>query len=131
MTGLQQFLDQRDHFGNVTRGARNDLRPFATERIEVFPERVDVLRGVVVDAQSGFLRLGDDAVFDVRDVHHVRDLEAFELQVATQDVGGDGRTEVADVAVVPDGWTTVIEANFAFAHGAKLFNLAGECVAKS
>ena len=111
--GGQQFLDQRHHLRNVTRCARNDFGPFAAERVEVFPERVDVVRGVVVDAQAGLLRLGDDAVVHVSDIHHVRDFVAFELQVTTQDVGGDGAAEVSDVAVIPDGWTAVIEADFA------------------
>ena len=115
----------------MSRRARDYFRPFATERIKVFPERVDVFRSVVVDAESSFLRLGDDAIFDVRDVHHVSDFETFELQIAAQDVGSDGRTEVADMAVVPDCWAAIVHASFAFAHGAKFFNLAGECVAKS
>src|SRR5690242_15498558 len=55
MTGLEQFLDQADHFGNVTRGAWYYIGAFATERIEIFPERLDVDRGVVVDTQAAFL----------------------------------------------------------------------------
>ena len=38
-----------DHFRNVMRRARRNFRPLATERIEIFPERVDILRGVFVD----------------------------------------------------------------------------------
>src|SRR6185295_252419 len=131
MFAFQEFLDQRNHLGNMSGCARDYLRPFATERVKVFPESVDVLRSVVVDADSSFLRLGDDAIFDVRDVHHVSDFEAFELEIAAQDVGGDGRTEVADMTVVPDSGAAIVHANFAFAHGTKFFNLAGECVAKS
>jgi hypothetical protein len=114
----------------VTRRARHDLGSFAAERVEVFPERVDVLRGVLVDRQAGFLRLRDDAIFDVRDVHHVRDLVAFEFQIAANDVGRDGAAEIADVAVFPDGWTTVIEPHLAFVDWAKLFNASRECVTK-
>jgi hypothetical protein len=55
----------------------------------------------------------------------VGDFEAFELQVTAQDVSRDGAAEVSDVAVVPDGWTTVIEADLAFPHGAKLVDVAG------
>ena len=73
----------------MSRGARDYLRSFTTERVKVFPQCVDVFRRVIVDAESGFLRLGDDAVFDVRDVHHVCDFEAFELEISAQDVGGD------------------------------------------
>ncbi len=82
-------------------------------------------------AHALFLRLRDDAIFDVGDVHHVRDLEAFELQVTAQDVSGDGAAEVADVTVVPDSWTTVIKAHLAIIERVKLFDPAGECVSKS
>src|ERR1051325_4897613 len=125
MTGLEQFLDQVHHFGNVTRGARNDVGTFATERVEVFPQRLNVDRGVVVDTQAGFLRLGDDAVFNVSDVHYVRDFEAFVFQVAAQDVGGDGAAEVADVAVIPDSRAAVIEPDLTFARGPKFFDATG------
>ena len=125
MTGGEQFLDQLDHFRNVKRGARHDFGSFATECIEVFPERLDVDRSVVVDTQAGFLRLGDDAVFHVSDIHHVRDFEAFEFQITTQDVGGDGAAKVADVAVIPDGRAAVVEADFTLAQGVKFFDATG------
>jgi len=35
------------------------------------------------------------------------------------------------VAVVPDSWTTVIEAHLTFIEGAKLFDTTGERVTKS
>jgi len=105
--------------------ARNDFGPFAAECVEVFPVRIDVLRSVIVDAEPGLLRLGDDAIVNIRDVHHVSDFESFELEIAANDVGGDGAAEVADVTVVPDGWTAVVEAGFAFLHGTKLVDAAG------
>src|SRR5687767_6901714 len=55
VVGVEQTLDQRNHFGNVSRGARHDVRSFTTERIEVFPQRLDVFGGVVVYCESGFL----------------------------------------------------------------------------
>src|SRR5215213_2304724 len=121
----QQVLDNCDHLGNVTRGAGDNVRALAAERVEIFPQRVDVLRGVFVDCQAGLLRLGDDAVFDVSDIHHVRDFVAFELQVSTHDVGGDSAAKVADVAVIPDGRPAVIEADLAFAQRAKFFDATG------
>src|SRR5215813_7479896 len=109
----------------MTRGARNQVGTFTAERIEVFPERLDVDCGVVVDTQAGLLRLGDDAVFDVRDVHHVRDFKAFEFQIATQNVGSDSAAKVADVTVIPDGWAAVVETDLALPHGAKFFDATG------
>src|SRR5215211_9228458 len=117
----EQLLNQRDHFRNVARGARHDVGTFAAERVGVFPKRIDVLRCVVVNTQSSLLRLGDDAVFHVSDVHHMPDIEALELQVTAHNISSDGTAKVSDVTVTPDGWTTVIEADFAFLHGTKLF----------
>src|SRR2546423_5485362 len=131
MSRVQQLLDQRYHLRNMARGARNNLGSFAAERVGVFPEGIDVLGRVVVDIQTGFLRLSDDAVFNVSDIHHVFDFEAFELQIPTQNVGGDGAAKVSDVTVVPDRWTAVIEADLAVFQGAKLFDAATQCVAKS
>ena len=104
----------------MTRRARNDLGPFAAERVKVFPERIDVLCRVIVDAQPGFLRLGDDAVVHIGDVHHVSDFESFELQITANDVGSDGAAEVADVTVIPDSWTAVVEADFAVFHAGEI-----------
>src|SRR5690349_13202933 len=109
----------------MTRGAWNDVRTFAAKRIEVFPKRVDVLRRVLVDRQSGFLRLGDDAVFHVSDVHDVSDFVAFELEITDHDIGCDSAAKVADVAVIPNRRTAVVKANLAFAQRAKFFNATG------
>src|SRR5215213_5688420 len=125
MVGREQLLDQRDHLGYVAGGAWNNVWAFAAERVEVFPERVDVLRGVFVDRQTGLLRLGDDSVLDVSDVHDVSDFVAFEFQVTAYDVCGNGAAEVADVAVIPDGGTAVVETDLAFAQRAKFFDPAG------
>src|SRR5215213_171023 len=130
MVRREQFLDQRDHLGNVACGAWHHVGPLAAECVKVFPERVDVLRGVLVDRQAGFLRLGDDAVFDVSDVHDMRDLVALELQVTDHDVSGDGAAEVSDVAVIPDGRTAVIEADLALAQRAKFFDATGQGIPK-
>ena len=89
----EQLLDQFDHFGNVARGPRNDVRTFAAERVKVFPKSINVDGGVFVDAFTGFLRLCDDAVFHVGNVHYVGDFVTFELQVTAQDVSRDGAAE--------------------------------------
>ena len=91
----------------------------------VLPKSINVDGGVFVDTLTGFLRLCDDAVFHVGNVHYVGDFVTFELQVTAQDVSCNGAAEVSDVAVVPDGWTTVIEAGLAFPHGPELVDVAG------
>src|SRR5687767_8117134 len=131
VVGVEQTLDQRNHFGNMSSRAGHDVRPFTTQRIEVFPQGLDVFGGVVVYCESSFLGLGDDAVFDVGDVHHVCDVVTLELQVATNNVRGYSRAEVPDVAIVPDGRATVIETDFALAHGTKLFELPGQGVSQT
>src|SRR5262245_40721371 len=115
----------------MTSCARHHFWSLATKGIKVFPQRLDVLSGVFIDGLACLLRLGDDAVFDVSDIHHVRHLEAFEFQITTEDVGRDCRAKVTYVAIFPNGWTAVIELNFALLHGAKLLDTTGKCVANS
>jgi hypothetical protein len=55
----------------------------------------------------------------------VGDFESFELQITPENVSGNGATKVADVTVVPDGWTAIIEADLALFHRAKFFDPAG------
>ena len=128
MIAFFEFFYQRDHFGNMFRCARRNFRPFATQRVKVLPERVDILRGVFVERLSSFAGLGNDAVVDISEVHYLRHPPAFELQIAPHQVCGDGRAKISDVAKIPDRRAAVIELYFAFNHRAKLFKLAGESV---
>src|SRR5436305_762785 len=95
-------LDDVNHLFDVSRRARRHFGPLGPERVEVFEEGFGELRRVLVNALPLCARELDDAVFDVRDVHHVPDLEALVLEIAAQNVGEGGhRSEVADVRVVP------------------------------
>src|ERR1044072_7799412 len=108
---------------------RRLVGPLGAERVEVLPERRDVLRRVLVNRLPLLARELYDAVFDVRDVHHVRQAEALVLQVTAQQVAEDReRAEVSDVRVVPDGRAADVEPHLALVHGAELFELAGESV---
>ena len=69
-------------------------------------------------------------VADVSDVHDVPDFVAVAFQHAAQHIGEQEAAEVADVTIIPDGWTAVIKPGLALLHRAKLFDAAGECVAK-
>ena len=108
--------------------ARSDLWPFAAQRVKVFPERLDVLRRVVIDRLPVLLRLGNDAIIDVGEIHYLRDPQAFELEIAANHIGGNRGAKVSDVAIVPDRRAAVIKLRFAFDHRAKLFKLSRECV---
>src|SRR5688500_18448095 len=121
MVCVKQTLDQRNHFWNMPRRAWNYVGPLATQCVKVFPECLDVFRSVVVNRQSRFLRFGNDAVFHVRDVHHVRDFVTLEPEITTENVRGHCGTKVSDVTVIPNSWTTVVKAHFALAHWVKLF----------
>ena len=46
---------------------------------------------------------------DIRDVHHVLDAVAEEFKRATEDVGIEKGTEVADMRIVVDGGAAGIE----------------------
>ena len=128
MAALFQLFDQRNHFRNVLRRSRGDLRAFAAERIKVFPKGVNVLLSIVVDGHAALLRFRHDAVVDISEVHDVRHAQALELQIPANNISGDRRAKISDVAVVPNGRPAVIEFRFAFDHRAKLFELTGECV---
>ncbi len=122
-------LDDVNHLSDVARRLRRDFGALSAERVEVVEEGFDVLGRVLVNRLALLAREFDDAVFDVRDVHHVRDFVAAVLQVAAQHVAEGGhRSEVADVRVVPDRGAADVEPRLAFVHRAKLFELTGESV---
>ena len=108
--------------------ARRDLRPLATERVKIFPERLNVLRGVLIQRFTGLTRFRNDPIVNVGQVHHLGDAQAFELQIAAQNVGRNRRTKITDVAKIPDGRSAVIEFRFALNQRTKLFELTRECV---
>jgi len=128
MVILFQLIDQRGHLRNVTRGARRDFRAFATERVKIFPERLDVFRSVIVKRLVLLLRLRNDAIVHVSEVHHLGHAIAFEFQITAHHVSRDRRTKVPDVPEVPDGGPAIIHAHFAFLERAKFFELTRERV---
>jgi hypothetical protein len=115
-------LDDLDHLRDVSRRARHDVGALAPQGVEVFPERLDVARRVVVNREAALLRVLDDAVFHVRDVHHVHDFVAAVFEVAGERVAEDAeRAEVADVREVPDGRAAEVNPRPALPQRSELF----------
>jgi len=126
---VAQALDDLDHLVDVSGRARQNLGALGAERLVVVEEGFGVPGRVFVDGLAALGRELDDAVFDVRDVHHVRDLVPLVLEVAAQRVAEGGhRAEVADVRVVPDCRAADVEPRLALVQRAELFDAAGEGV---
>ena len=124
-----EALDDVNHLCDVSRRARRHFGTLGPERVEVFEESLGEPGRVLFNGLPLLARELDDAVFDVRDVHHVLDLKALVLEVAPQHVAEGGhRSEVADVRVVPDRRAADVEPHLALAYRAELFELAGEGV---
>ena len=128
MIALLEFCDQLNHLRNVLRRTRGDLWPFTAERVKVFPKGVNVLLSIVVDGHAALLRFRHDAVVDIGEVHDVRHAQALELQIPANNISGDCRAKISDVAVIPNRGAAIVKLRFALDHWAKLFELAGKCV---
>src|SRR5258706_10088941 len=112
----------------MTRSARRDIRTLTTKRLEVFPKRIDVLRCVLVERLSGLFGLSDDAIIHVGKIHHGSYAQAFEFQVAANQIRGDGGTKITDVAVIPNRRPAVIKLRLAFDERTKFFELTRQRV---
>jgi hypothetical protein len=55
-------------------------------------------------------------------------MKAFEFEIATHHVGGDCRTKIPDVPVIPNCGTAVIEFSFALDKRLIFFDLTGQGV---
>ena len=82
MTALLKFADQRRHVRDVLRCAGRDFGPLATKGVKIFPERFDVLCGVLVERLTSLLGLGDDTIIYIGDIHHLRHAETLEFEVS-------------------------------------------------
>ena len=98
----------------MPRGARRDLGPLATERIKVFPERFNVFHCVVVDRLAALLRLRNDAVVDIRNIHRLRHAQTLELQISSQYIRRNRRPKIPNVPVIPNRRPAVIKSDLAF-----------------
>ena len=99
---VDELLDERDHLGDVVGRGGIDLRRLDVERLQVREERVLVRLRVVGQRHVRRVRALDRLVVHVRQVHHLLDLQAVELDDAPQDVLERVGAEVADVREVVD-----------------------------
>ncbi len=113
-------------------GPRLLLGGLEPERRRVLAKRRDVAIGVLAQRHAGLVRFEDRAVVDVGEVHHVPHVEALlVLERPAQDVDGDERAEVADVAARVDGQAARIHADLVVAGGREVFFAAGQRVVKA
>src|ERR1700694_1708686 len=124
MAVLRQPFDQRHHLENVLRGARVVLRPLDSQRVEILEKRLDVLLGELIDRLAMLRGLLDDAVLDIGEVHHLRDLVALLEEDPAQQILEEEGAEVADVGIVVHRWTAGVHPNVALLDRYELFHPA-------
>src|SRR5215203_886401 len=110
---------------------RRHLRPLHAESVEVFPERLDIGLGEIVDADVSLCGFVNDAVVDIRQVEDVGYFETFEFQVAPQNVAEDERAKVSDMRKIPNRRAADIHPDMALFHRVKFLDLSGKRVEKS
>jgi hypothetical protein len=88
------------------------MRRKAVERFQILEERGFKFSGEFRQRGFGFADALDDFIFDVRDIHDVRDLEIFEFQITPDEIGEDERAPVADVREVINGRPAAIHPDF-------------------
>ena len=105
IVGIRLFLqplDQLHHGIDIFRGTDPVLGRFHAERFAIREKRLHILFRVFADSYSGCGGVADDAVVDVGQIHHVRQLEAAQLQEAAQNILKDECAEIADMREVVD-----------------------------
>src|SRR5579864_2350240 len=112
-------------------GAHQLLRTLNIQRSHVFKKRFFVFARVLLDCLLVTRRIPDDLVIHVSNVHDVLKLEAALAEEATQDIDGDKRAEVSDMAVVIHGGAAGIHSYGIVRGWSKFFHLAGERVVES
>ena len=106
MPALDEALDERDHLGDLLRGAGAYVGVHDPEAVHGVDERVGVERRDLGGRLALLAGALDDLVVDVGVVLDERHLVAAEGEVAAHDVEGEKRARVADVDVVVDGRAT-------------------------
>ena len=124
-------FDQRHHLEDVPRSARVMLGPFDPQRIEILEKRVDVLLGELVDRLSTLGRLLDDAILDIGEVHHLRDLVPLLAQDPAKQVLKQKGAEVADVGIVVNRRAARVHPDVSRLERHELFDLAAHRVVQA
>src|SRR5262252_9431874 len=107
----------------MTSGPWRNLRTFATEGVKILPKRRYVFRGVIIERLVVFLGLGNDAIINISEVHHLHHPVALEFQITANDVDGNRGTKISNVAIVPYRRAAVIHSDFAVVERTEFFQL--------
>ena len=113
MPTVDELLHERNHIGNLARGARTHVGVEHAGRMHVVDERLGVLGGHFSRASTLFTCSFDDLVVDVGDILHERHFEAAPDEVAADHVEADKRARVADVDAVVHGRAADVHADLA------------------
>ena len=125
MAGVDQALDQLDHFRDLLGRLRTDRGVGHAGLMHVVDEGLGELRGNLCGGTAGPVRLVDDLVVHVGDVLHEGDVEAPPGQIAADDVEADEGAGIADMDVVVHGGAADVHADLALVDGLEFFLGAG------
>ena len=89
---------------------------------------MDEFFGVIADADVLGGGVGDDAVVDVGEIHHVSESVAAEFEEAAEDVLENEGAVITDVGEVVDGGAAGVHGDFAGFLGDEGLGLVGESV---
>ena len=104
------------------------LGGFDAESFAIVEEGLDEFLGVITDADVLGGGVGDDAVVDVGEIHHVSESVAAEFEEAAEDVLEDEGAVIADVGEIVDGGAAGVHGDFARFLGDEGLGLVGERV---
>src|SRR6266404_4140700 len=94
---LHKMRDEVCHLIDLVGGADDLFRMFAVQRVHIFQECLLELFRVLTNPYTLLGGALDDAIIDIRDVHHVTKFESALFQEAPQDVDGNKGAEISNV----------------------------------
>ena len=121
---LHELDDERDRRANARGGGRR----LDIQVCQILSVIVDVTFCQFKRVLAQLVGAVDDLVVHVGVVHHVLDLVAAILEIATDDVEHQRRHGVPDVRVVVDRDAADVHLDHAWFEGLEIFFLASECV---
>jgi hypothetical protein len=134
-----QPLNDGDHFRDVLRGARKDMRRQNIELLLVLMEGLGIELRDLGGGLALFAGLGDQLILtaiqylhahmaDVGDVLDVQHLETSVLEEPAQPVGHGESTQVADMDIAVDGGAAGVHLDLARLQRHELLDLAGQSI---
>src|SRR5438045_4082863 len=107
----------------MLRRPRSNVRTFITQRIEIFPEILNIRLGKFIDRNAARVRLVDDPIVNVRQIKDVRQLVTLELQIPPQNVTKNERSKVADMREIPNRRPAHIHPDLVVAQSLEFLDL--------